>query len=216
VKVSDALALVAVSCALITTGLVVRRELVTRETSTLSTGRPVANVDALISSAFHVSGAPDAPTTVVEFFDLQCPACRRFSLTIDSVMLRHPRGLRIARHHFPLSVLHPRAQELALAGLCLGNSPAFEAYYHRAFAIQGQLSSEFGSDPLSLMPAGTDTAKLRRCMRSSKTWDDLSRELALADSLHLPGTPSFIVNGRLYSGSRDVRRFEALLGRNFK
>lgn len=212
-KASDLLSIVAVLCALATTGLVVRRELGEDGDGSTGDGKPIVGAERLASSAFHSSGPENARITVVEFFDFQCPACRRLAISLDSIVRSRPGWIRIVRHHYPISALHPMANELALAGICLGDTKDFEDFYTHAFESQGRLSSEYGSNSLALMPAGVDTTAIRTCMRSGLTWDKLSRELALADSLGLPGTPSFVVNDRMYFGSRDVAQLLVLLDR---
>jgi protein-disulfide isomerase len=205
------MAIIAVSCAVVTTGMVVTRELRSGDTGETSREAVVENVGQIIASAPHISGPADADVTFIEFFDFQCPACRMLAASMDSVIASGEMSIRIARHHYPLTRAHPTAQDLALAGLCLDDSEQFEEYYHRAFANQAVLGSEGSIGPLSVMPEGVDTSAVRRCMGEQTTWDKLAAELELGRSLRLQATPSYIIHGRLYWGALGAADLTRLL-----
>ena len=160
-KLQLALMVTAVTCAVVMTLLVLKRE-IGSPSSQRDEGVQVDGLAMLIESAPHASGPTDATVTIVEFFDLQCPACRQFSLSMDSVRSSGRHSIRIVRHHYPLTTIHPMAQDLALVGLCLGDSALFDDYYRRAYELQGLLGSRASVGPMQLLPAGTDTTAIRQ------------------------------------------------------
>lgn len=209
-RLQGAMAVVSVVCAVTVTALVVRREL-RSDSPDGPGGVVVSDVPAIVEGAHHISGPRDADVTLVEFFDLQCPACRQFALSVDSLRTASEFTIRIARHHYPLTTIHPQAQDLALAGLCLEDPQAFEEYYRRAFEFQGMLGSRGTVGPLQLLPAGVDSTRIRACMSAPATWNMLAAELALGDRLKLRATPSFIVGERLYTGARSASELLELI-----
>lgn len=156
---------VAVACAVLTTGLVVRRELAPSPDAARVQGRRIKEWRQL-ADAQVAMGSPAAPTTIVEFFDFQCPACRRMSYTLDSIMRSDESGIRLVHRNLPLREIHPRAYELALGGICAAGSGVFETYYRRAFDRQAEVSSA-GVDIATLLPRGADTGTFRRCLEDS-------------------------------------------------
>jgi protein-disulfide isomerase len=212
-RLQDVLMVAAVLCAMLTTALVVRREFFpARADERLNVTRTIEDGEPLARNAPHQVGQSSAQHVVVEFFDFQCPACRRLSYSLDSLLLRHPNDVRIARHHFPLTSAHPLALSLSLHGLCISDREAFEQYYHAVFNGQEKLQPPTPADPMTFVPVGQDTARVRLCASSRETFARIERELELADSLRLRGTPSLIVGTKVYTGSRSLRQLEQLLG----
>ena len=211
-KLQLALMVTAVTCAVVMTVLVLKRE-IGSPSSQRDEGVQVDGLAMLIESAPHASGPTDATVTIVEFFDLQCPACRQFSLSMDSVRSSGRHSIRIVRHHYPLTTIHPMAQDLALVGLCLGDSALFDDYYRRAYELQGLLGSRASVGPMQLLPAGTDTTAIRHCVSAPETWDRLAKEIQLGDRLRLRATPSFIIGSRLFTGARSASELSTLISR---
>ena len=209
-RIQNFLLVVAVACAVTTTGLAVRKSLQPPQ----GAQRPpvaVDGVDSIIAGSAHISGPRDADVSIVEFFDLQCPACRMLSFALDTAVKAVNLRVRIARRHFPLPSIHPKALDLALAGLCLTTTAEFDEYYHRAFELQGLLGSEGAAGIMLILPATADSAAVKVCMSRPATWDRLQRDVSLGDALRISATPSFIVGGRLYTGARDATELARLI-----
>jgi protein-disulfide isomerase len=213
VRVQSALMIVAVLCAVIMTSLVVRREISSAQTPR-DDGVRLDSATHLVSGAPHSFGPDDAQVTLVEFVDLQCPACKQFAAVIDSVQKAGRVRVRVAIRHYPIAKIHPVAPELALASLCLRDSASLVQYHRRAYELQDVLSARSGTvGPMQLMPTGVDTAAVRRCMRDPATWDALAAEIRVADEAGVQMTPSCVIGNRLFAGTRSVEEVERLLMR---
>jgi protein-disulfide isomerase len=66
----------------------------------------------------HRLGGESAGVTIVEFADFQCPFCRRFAASVDTMLRSKPGSLRIIFHQFPLTDVHPFALSMAIASEC--------------------------------------------------------------------------------------------------
>ena len=78
------------------------------------------NVESLaLSPDDHRKGSPDAPITVIEYSDLDCPFCTRFHATMEQVMENYEGKVSWVYRHFPLSAIHPNAQTKSLASECV-------------------------------------------------------------------------------------------------
>src|SRR5690348_15338270 len=88
--------------------------------------------DTIVKDAPHVKGDANAPVTIVEFADFQCPACRRAYNGILHKTLAKP-NIRFVFHHFPFPDMHPRALPAAIAAEAAANQGKFWPMYENLF-----------------------------------------------------------------------------------
>lgn len=211
-RVGNLLMVVAVLCAVTVTAAVVRREMFSQPLDGSTDGDRVPNWQEYTQSP-NVTGPADAEVVLVEFFDFQCPACRRLSLSLDSILARGTPSVRVVRRHYPLSNIHPHARELAIVGECVRRQGAFEAYYLNVFAAQALIGTAEWVGPMSLVPPGIDTATVRRCVTEGEGAAVVEFDIAAGDRLGIRGTPTFIINGRRFDGWRSVSSLDSLFDR---
>lgn len=82
-------------------------------------------------------GPNDAPVTIVEFSDFECPFCQRAYPTVEQIMSEYKGKVRLVYKQLPLTNLHPHAQGAALASVCAQKQNKFWDYYHKLFQVQG-------------------------------------------------------------------------------
>jgi protein-disulfide isomerase len=147
----------------------------------------------------YALGRPDAPLTVVEFTDYQCPYCRRFQAETWP-RLKHDwidtGKLRFIVRDLPLEI-HSAARPAAEAAHCAGEQGRFWRMHDLLLGMQADLSVR-GIDGYA-RAAGLDLGRFRACVAAHKYSADIARNLAAADRLRLNGTPSFII-GRTVNG----------------
>src|ERR1043166_7756705 len=101
-KLLNLATVIMVACALLVAGTTVRRELFAPARTAAGGPTPRAQTDwAQYAVAGHAFGSANAPVTIVEFADFECPFCRTFKARIDTVRSRHPNDVRIVFRHFP-------------------------------------------------------------------------------------------------------------------
>jgi Na+/H+ antiporter NhaA len=155
----------------------------------------------------HIRGAPDAPVTLVEYGDFECPFCGRAEPAIRELLSEWGDDLRYVFRHLPLSDVHPWAQLAAEAAEAAGAQGAFWEMYDILLAHQGELT------PGSLRRYARDldldgerlTEELRRRAHAAR----VSEDVASADASGVSGTPSFFINGRRHTGVYDVATLSA-------
>lgn len=163
-----------------------------------------------------VLGPPDAPITIVEFSDFQCPYCARAAVTVKQVLAANP-DVRLIYAHLPLGN-HDWARPSAIAATCAAqqSGDAFwrlhDAYFRdqRGFSAQNVIARSRAA----LAGSGVDLDAWETC--ASDEGSDVHRGAAaavdaqaeLASSMGVGGTPGFFVNGRFLNGAQPLEVFQ--------
>lgn len=156
-------------------------------------------------------GPSDAPVTLVEFSDFQCPFCKTASSYVDEVVEEFGDDVRVVFKNYPLDdacngrmnqPLHVHACRAAYLARCAeeqGEGLFWKA--HDALFGAKELTDYF----LDNLPAelGLDEATLASCMSAERTLSAVKADIALAHGLGLSSTPSFFINGKRVSDYRD-------------
>ncbi|MGQ9496639.1 MAG: thioredoxin domain-containing protein [Thermoanaerobaculaceae bacterium] len=141
--------------------------------------------------------APGAKVTVVEFSDMQCPACKRAWAELKPILEKLP--VAHVSAHFPLVTSHPWAFRAAAAAVCLGQKersliPIFKDFM---FARQGEIKLETVDDAVFafLSQRGLNEGDFRRCYMTEPILQRVLDDLALGYRLGVMGTPSYFAGG---------------------
>jgi hypothetical protein len=152
-------------------------------------------------------GPKDAPITIVEFSDFQCPYCRMGAMEVNTLLYRYPGKIRVVFKNFPLDqkcnpespqTMHPAACEAAKASLCSHEQGQFESAYENLFENQGSLAEGRVKDLLKNLQL--DQTQFSTCMESAQPTLTISRDIQLGKSLGINATPTFFVNGHKVEG----------------
>ena len=157
----------------------------------------------------HAAGPENAPITLVEYGDFQCPHCRRAHPIVKEVQERLRKKLRFVYRHFPLTRIHPDAEHAAEASEAADKQGAFwkmhDILFERQFALDDDsivsYAQELGLDGDRIrgdLDAGTYTPRVR---------DDFMSGVKSG----VNGTPTFFINGDRYDGSWDLEPLIAAL-----
>ena len=160
---------------------------------------PPAKVELNIDSSWHVMGKADAPITVVEFTDLQCPFCHQFErATFPSLKANYiDRGqVKFISVDLPLS-MHSYAEQAAEAVQCAGDQGKF--WDLRSALFQRQDPPTKGVVLDSEKRLGLDILQLQACLDTNKYKDQVASEAKSATDLDIHGTPTFVI-GRFAGG----------------
>ena len=147
-----------------------------------------------------IYGDPDAPLTIMEFGDYQCPACASFALGIKpQVDLAYVETgqAKLVFHDFPLA-MHPHAFIAARAVRCAGDQDQYFLYHDAVFRNQQSWSPKANpiGDLIDLAEdAGLDKGAFRSCLESDRHADVVSANQTLGERMGVTGTPTLIVYG---------------------
>ena len=158
-----------------------------------------------------VKGDMDAPVTIIEWSDFECPFCARFyddaykqivETYVDSGKAK------IIFMHFPLA-FHTNAENAAVASECAYEQGQFYEYHDIIFENQQSLDSaslkKYASD------IGLDTAAFNTCYAARESVEAIANQMALGQSVGISGTPGFLINGITISGAQPFDVFEQLI-----
>jgi protein-disulfide isomerase len=152
-----------------------------------------------------ILGDPDAPVTIIEFSDYECPFCGKFwSETLPSIKSEYidTGKVKLVFRDFPLTSIHPLAQPAAEATECIrdaaGNKgdEVFYEYHDKIFANQAALSLDNLKVWASEMGYNIDS-----CLSSGKFKSEVQKDTVDAQSAGGQGTPYFVINGNPLSGA---------------
>jgi protein-disulfide isomerase len=153
----------------------------------------------------HVHGAPDAPMTVVEYGDFQCPYCGAAAPVLREVVDGSAGQVRLVFRHFPLFTKHPFALTAALAAEASGEH--FWAMHDLLFAHQDRLTDADLAGYAAGVGAGDVVGSAAQAFRPAVAADYRS-----GAELGVRGTPTLFIDGRIYSGRVGVAALRAQLG----
>ena len=164
-----------------------------------------------ISSKDPMLGNRDAPVTIVQFSDFQCPFCSRVEPTIDQIRQTYGDKVRIVWKNAPLP-FHPNAKpaaEAAAGVFALKGNDAFWKFHDTAFKNQSALSRE--SYEKWAQATGVDMAQFKAGLDSHKWADKVDKDDAVGKQAGVNGTPAAFVNGVLVSGAQPFDKFKAVI-----
>src|SRR5579863_2199074 len=145
-----------------------------------------------------VRGPKDAPVTIVEFGDLQCPACKAAQPGIEGLMAAEPTA-RLVFQNFPLEMHNWAAKGAAYAD-CVGraSNDAFWKFVARTYETQADITAENADEKLTALAdgAGVKGADMAACAAAPDTKGRVDASVALGKSLEVTSTPTLFVNGR--------------------
>ena len=102
----------------------------------------------------HIRGKADAPVTLVEFGDYQCPACGAYYPIIEEVLRRYPDKVKLEFHHYPLIQVHPHALKAAKAAEAAGEQGKFWEMHDKLYQNQPIWSRSSNAEAQFLAYAG--------------------------------------------------------------
>ena len=150
----------------------------------------------------HIRGPNDAPVTLVEYGDYQCPYCGKAEPVVRELLDNFGDDLRYVWRHLPLNDVHPDAQNAAEAAEAAAAQGAFWEMHDKLIHHQDRLGAP---DPEGYAAElGLDVERFRDEMRRRVYASRVAEDVASADESGVAGTPGFFINGRRHRGAYDV------------
>ena len=156
-------------------------------------------VDLEVAGEPARGGPADAPVTIVEFSDFECPFCSRVEPTLAQVRETYGDKVRLVFKQFPLTNIHSRAQKAAEASLCAQDQGKFWELHDAMFGDQENL--EVADLEAKAKKLGLDTAAFKQCLESGSKAAAVTEDVRQGSVAGVAGTPALFVNGQLLSGA---------------
>lgn len=143
----------------------------------------------------RLGGETGAPVVVIEFSDLECPACRVFQSTLESILSRRPRDVQAFYMAYPLPI-HRFAMPAARAVECVDSDSLAASLIARFYMKQDSLGIKtWGS--FAAEAGVPDTSHVASCALGRNEYARIDSGKAIGQRLRIPGTPSVLINGWL-------------------
>ena len=139
-------------------------------------------------------GEYDAPVTLIEFSDYQCPYCKRHATAVMPALITKyvdTGKLRLVMREYPIENLHKRAVPTSEAALCAGDQGQYWGMHDALFADQKANSDENFRQMAATL--GLDVSAFSECMSSDKFMAQINADITEGQRLGISGTPSFVV-----------------------
>jgi protein-disulfide isomerase len=181
-------------------------------------------LDAVVAVGDIVTrGSKDAPLTMIEFSDYQCPYCKRHvEQTVPALIKDYVSAgkVRYAFRDFPLTPIHPLAAKAAEAARCAGDQGKYWEMHDRLFSMQDELQAE--KLPTHAKAIGLEEAPFRACLDQGRHAAAVQKDLDEGTRLGVRGTPTIVIglsdgagvkNAVLIRGAHAVETFKAEIDR---
>jgi protein-disulfide isomerase len=161
-----------------------------------------------VAATGPAKGPANAPVTIVEFSDFQCPFCSRLTPTLAEVEKKYGDKVRVVFRQYPLP-FHQNAQKAAEAALCAQDQGKFWEMHDAMFANQ----QELGVDQLKAKAAslGLNADKFNKCIDSGEKNAIIQADLKEGQAAGVSGTPAMFVNGRFISGAVPIDQITTVI-----
>jgi Protein-disulfide isomerase len=150
-----------------------------------------------VSSNDHSQGPADAPVTLVEYGDYQCPYCGQAYLVVKQLQARFGDRLRFVFRNFPLTEAHPQAATAALVAEYAGSHGKFWQAHDALYENQQQLGEGLYVEIMRSL--GLDEAGLQAAFQSDALLQRIQSDLDGGLRSGVNGTPGFFINGEMYN-----------------
>lgn len=155
-------------------------------------------------------GPADAPITIIEFSDYECPYCRRWHNEVFNRLIEtYPEQVRLIYRDFPLSSIHANAFAAAEAANCANEQGAFWEFHDRLFSMELGLGMEAYRSYASQL--GLDTQAFIKCLESGRYRDEVQADYDFAAELGVRSTPTFFINGIAIVGAQPFEVFQQVI-----
>jgi protein-disulfide isomerase len=155
-----------------------------------------------------VKGAANAPITIVEFSDFQCPFCKKGYETMEKLLKEYPTDVKVVFKNLPLP-FHNEAKPAAQAALAAGKQGKFWEMHSKLFENQDQLNADNYAKFAGEL--GLNVEQFKKDTESKEIADQIEADMKIANANGVQGTPGFFVGGVQVKGARPVSDFKELI-----
>jgi protein-disulfide isomerase len=157
-----------------------------------------------------ILGSENAPITIIEFSDFQCPYCEKWEKEVYGKLLQdYGDKIRFVYRDFPLTSIHPQAQPAAEAADCANEQGAFWKYHDKLFGMEYPLGADTYVKYASEL--GLDMDKFQQCLTERRYQAEVTADLEYATNLGVNSTPTFFINGIPLVGAQPYSVFKYVI-----
>ena len=163
----------------------------------------------ITTQGFPSQGPANAPVTIVEFSDFECPFCGGLFPTLKKIEKDYPDTVRLVYRQFPLTNLHPHAMKAAEAALCANEQQKFWEFHDSMFGNQRELSvPDLKQRAVDLK---LDVKAFNECLDSGRQSTAILADIQEGSKAGVTGTPALFINGRSLSGNQPYSEIKQVI-----
>lgn len=157
-----------------------------------------------------IRGPEDAPITIIEFSDFECPYCTKWHAEVwPRIQANYPDMVRLVYRDFPLTSIHSNAAPAAEAANCAGEQGAYWDYHDKLFeGVYGLGASAYQRYASDL---NLDMDAFKECLDSRRYQDEVEADFSYAANLGVQSTPTFFINGIAIVGAQPFEIFQMVI-----
>ncbi len=159
----------------------------------------------------YVMGSKNAPITIIEYSDFQCPYCKKGSQIVHRVMNIYKGKVRLIFKHLPLNI-HKNAMTAARGAIAAEKQGRFKEYYTVLFNNQKKIDRNFILGTARSL--GMNVSKFTRDMDSPEAEKIIRADMDEAKRFGITGTPAYVINGVALKGAYPLEEFKAVIDRH--
>jgi len=169
-----------------------------------------------VANTRKIKGPKNAPITIVEFSDFQCPSCAKSQVPLKSLLNQFPDSIQLQFHHFPLQ-MHPMAFDAAKFSECALRQNKFWEFHDWLFGNQETWSKSPDVMTLFFKSAkglGLNLDQLAVCLSDPQVVSAIERDKQMGTGLQVSSTPTFFINGERLVGTNQLSQNGAVMIQN--
>ncbi len=177
-------------------------------------GSATAVSEPVVTQSDHVRGNLSGTVTLVEFGDIQCPACGAYEPIVRQVTADNASSLKVVFKHFPLTQIHQNALLAAKASEAASNQGKFWEMHDIMYDNQNEWSESLSARDFIMNYAqkiGLDMNKFKTDLDSSAVADKIMADYKEGVALGVQGTPTFFVNGKKIDNPSSLEAFDQII-----
>ena len=176
----------------------------------VDTGNPAIKL-AEVTDQDHIRGPQDAPITIIEYSDTECPFCKSFHPTVKKLLADYPTQIRWVFRHFPIEQLHSKAPAEANAAECASEQGKFWEFIDKIYEVTpGNDNLDSAQLPVIAKSAGvSDISKFNDCVSAGKYNSVVQADQQSGLDAGVQGTPASFINGEPVYGAVPYAQLKA-------
>ena len=205
-NLNDIFTVILVVCAILVTIILVKREFFNDNNA--EEVKIVENWKNLLNGG-QLIGEKNAPVKIIEFTDYQCPYCKIMRENLETIMNRYKDKISLIVYNFPVKS-HVYAYKLAVAGLCAAKQNKFDIFYKIIFKYQKEFNN-LNINNITQLIGLKDSTSFINCVKDREIYRIVDNEIEEGRNIGIKGTPTIIINGKMFVGSRTVTQLDNII-----
>lgn len=154
----------------------------------------------------RVRGNPNAPVTIIEFSDFECPFCRGSEEVVKSVLSKYGDKVKLAYRDFPLRQIHLHSLAAAEASRCASDQGRYWQYHDLLLSSPDKLDAAGLLD--RARSVGLNEPQFLSCLNTEQFKSAVEADIRAGSAARVSGTPAFFINGIFLAGAQPASVFE--------